>query len=295
MHHASTSTCICERFRTRCLDNGYDMERAIELCADAGFDYQDIDFSHTEPNLPLAQDNWESWIDRLANLLQKRSVTVEQTHAHWYRHKNMRSPEEIDWNNEIIRRSVAAAERFGKDIAIVAHTNTVYDATGYNRDRSFRMNLDFFRHIGDMAAKQGNRIAIEVLFPTDNTAFGCCAEDLMELLDRLNDPLFGICWDFGHANLAKLDSVQSLKTIGTHLIATHCQDNYGVLPDIHLLPFYGHIDWQTMMTTLREIGYRGNIDLEPHLFTRTLPKDLQLECCKTAKHIADRLLSYMTP
>lgn len=286
--HISTSTCLCSRYYTP-EGQVFDMERAIKLLAEVGFQYQDIDLTHIHQGHPLGEDNWLTWADNLVLLAAENKVIVEQAHVHWYRSLEMRSEEEEKWNEELTQRSIHAIGRFGKGITIVAHTHTVYDENGYNREKSFQKNLRYFSELGEIAEKQGNRIAIEILFPVPGTQFGCCAEELVELRDTLNDPLFGICWDFGHAAIAGVDQVKGLKLVGSRLIATHCQDNFGSLPDMHLLPFLGTNRWPVLMRTLKEIGYKGNLDLEVHMLTKTLPKDMQKEGCLMAYHAVENL------
>lgn len=56
--------------------------------------------------------------------------------------------------------------------------------------------------------------------------FGCNAEDLLELLDKLNaDDIFGICWDTGHANLAQVNQPAAIQQIGSRLKGITINDN----------------------------------------------------------------------
>ena len=286
--HVSTSTCLCSRYYT---PNGqvFDMERAIHILAKAGFKYLDIDITHIDEGHPLGSDSWEKWGDKLVELVADENISVEQAHAHWYRSYEMHSADEEAWNCELIRRSLQVIGKFGKGISIVAHTHSVYDENGYNCEKSFQKNLEYFSEIGEVAAKQGNRIAIEILFPVPGTQFGCCAEELIRLRDTLNDPLFGICWDFGHAAIAGVDQINGLKAVGKRLIATHCQDNFGELPDMHMMPFLGSNNWPALMKTLKEIGYQGNLDLEVHMLTKKLPADMQLDGCRLALNSVEHL------
>jgi sugar phosphate isomerase/epimerase len=87
------------------------------------------------------------------------------------------------------------------------------------------------------------------------------ADELCELVDALKDPRVGICWDFGHGNLNKLDQEKSLRAIGKRLKALHVDDNHG-WADEHLLPFQGNVPWTALMPVLREIGYEGDMTME---------------------------------
>jgi sugar phosphate isomerase/epimerase len=88
-------------------------------------------------------------------------------------------------------------------------------------------------------------------------------EQLAELIDTLNHPLIGACWDTGHGHITSLDQAKSLLTLGPRLKATHIQDNDGV-KDQHLLPYQGTIDWNAVARTLGRIGFAGDFTYEAH-------------------------------
>ena len=92
---------------------------------------------------------------------------------------------------------------------------------------------------------------------------------MQELLDRLHDPVFGICWDFGHANMAKLDHLRALELVTPHLKVTHIHDNKGKGDD-HFPPSFGNIPWNTVMAALKRLGYKGNLNLEVSTYN-TIP------------------------
>ena len=117
----------------------------------------------------------------------------------------------------------------------------------------------------ELAEKYGTRIAIENLavFPDhpDLLFYGSRYEDLVRIVDHYASPLFGICWDTGHANLMHLDQYEILKEIGHRLIATHVHDNCGFHDD-HSFPSLGTADFSRIMPAFREIGYDGPLMLE---------------------------------
>ena len=55
--------------------------------------------------------------------------------------------------------------------------------------------------------------------------------------------------------------LDALKTVGAHLCCTHVHDNY-YGKDLHLMPFLGDIDWESHMTCLREMDYKGKLSFE---------------------------------
>jgi sugar phosphate isomerase/epimerase len=100
-------------------------------------------------------------------------------------------------------------------------------------------------------------------------------------VDAFADNSMGACWDFGHGNQMYADQRRALRQIGSRLKATHLNDNMRNC-DSHTLPFlYGNTDWETLLPTLTEIGYCGDLALEVK-FHRTLPRELQAEYHKLA-------------
>lgn len=83
-------------------------------------------------------------------------------------------------------------------------------------------------------------------------------EDLCGLMERLNHPLMGVCWDIGHGNLICPDKqYENIVKLGSHLKAVHIQDNFGYKDD-HICPFQGTVDIDSVMRGLRDGGFIEN-------------------------------------
>jgi len=145
------------------------------------------------------------------------------------------------------------------------------------------------------AEKTGVGIAIENTADIPPTArgfrraFGSAPSELIQLVDALDSPLVGICWDTGHAHIQRLDQPSALSAIGKRLKATHIQDNNGE-QDQHLLPFHGTIDWQGIIARLQDIGYEGDFVYEVHNSIRPLPDELRDSALRYAVEIGRFLL-----
>ena len=88
------------------------------------------------------------------------------------------------------------------------------------------------------------------------------------------------CVDTGHALLTgtapeKFLSGMNAATLG----ALHLHDNDGK-DDLHLLPTRGVIAWESVLTPLKKIGYRGDLTLEIMFFLeRFTPEELPAALC----------------
>jgi len=114
--------------------------------------------------------------------------------------------------------------------------------------------------------------------------------ELIELVDGFDDAMVGICWDTGHAHIQHLDQGKAIRALGKRLKATHIQDNDG-RSDQHLLPFYGSIDWFSIIDALRAIGYGGDFTYEVHNSIRPLPDALRDSALRLAIDLGRYLLS----
>lgn len=78
--------------------------------------------------------------------------------------------------------------------------------------------------------------------------------------------------------------------MGGRLIATHVQDNYGVIDD-HLLPYLGTIEWEPIMKTLKKINYQGAFAYETHKMTDRLPDPMIDAMMRYAYELGEYLLT----
>ena len=60
----------------------------------------------------------------------------------------------------------------------------------------------------------------------------------------------------------------------------HLNDNYGyitpVYEDLHLFPGYGRIEWNAVFAALREVNFKGVLNIEPIGELRRLPREVCL-------------------
>ena len=141
--------------------------------------------------------------------------------------------------------------------------------SGFDRNRAMQDNIRWLKRLLRLAEGYGVGIAVENLptFPDrpDAPFFSSRIEDQCELIDAVDHPLLGACWDFGHAhlNIQHKDKTQQalLLTLGKRLKIVHAHSNYATR-DSHLPPAIGSVDWEDALTGLKKIGYDGFFSLE---------------------------------
>ena len=139
----------------------------------------------------------------------------------------------------------------------------------FDRDRALTQNIRWLNGLCSVAEQYGSGIAVENLptFPDrpDAPFFSSNIEDQCALIDAVNHPLVGACWDFGHANLnlQHRDKTQRelLNILGHRVKILHVHNNYKTR-DSHLPLSIGFVDWQDAIAGLRDIEFTGFFSLE---------------------------------
>jgi len=152
-------------------------------------------------------------------------------------------------------------------------------------------NLEFYRRLIPYAEEFGIKIAIENV----PNAITVTAEALNALLTALDNPIFTVCFDVGHAHLCGIDPAEMIRKLGSRIGCTHIHDNTGTA-DAHTLPFYGTINWESVMKALADTGYNGNLNYEAGNFVRDLPEVLRPDAAgymaTVGRHLIERFAYY---
>lgn len=245
------------------------MMDSIKRIHKAGFEDLDLNFAWTRRRqTELYFDNWKEWTQQCKELIEQLGMTVSQTHAPFYNVIDPAYPYREE-EEEMVRRSIIASAELGAK-TVVIHGGSITNCPDYRKNKE--QNMEYFKPHLELAAKCGVNIAIENLFDENDLQkrvrvprYTSHPEDLIDLVDSLHEQYdnVGIIWDFGHANLMNWNQPECLEMIGDRLLATHVQDNYGVVDD-HLLPYLGNTDWEPIMKTLKRLTIRV------HLHTRRI-------------------------
>ena len=147
------------------------------------------------------------------------------------------------------------------------------------------VGLDSMHEILKTAEKCGVRVALE------NTAQ--IQNHLYYLLDNIDSPYLGFCYDCGHHNLYT-PKVDYASVYGDRFFCVHIHDNYidwkrrgDSSVDLHLLPGDGKIDFEKVINDISRTAYDGPVLLEVHRKEST-------SYATQTKHIYQRLYGNMT-
>lgn len=227
-----------------------------------------------ERDNPLRGEYWEKWIEETVALKEELNIQFPQAHAYWTIGEGFlpdRTRSDGELGEELMRRSVLAAEALGVKWMVV-HPYSMSRHGGYDYRGSYKYNVEYWKRWGEFYAEHNVGMAIENM--NRPTHYGSCAEELLELIDAVGNPMVQICIDTGHANMVGLDVPAMIRQVGFHLKATHINDNHGTT-DEHFAPYNGTIPWKETVQALRDIHYQECFAFEIHHLTSMYPKEVQ--------------------
>lgn len=244
-----------------------DAAGAVRLLAKCGFRHADLSMdSAFFDGSAMCSDNWRQWAEGIRRAGEESGVDFVQAHAS----DGCFAPgPERDRRIAMLKREMEICRVLGIP-GMVVHAVSRPEGS---REEFMAANARFYRELLPTAEKTGVRIY------TENTCRQNCptyylfeGADLHELRKLLDDhPLFGFCWDVGHANCHPVDQYESIMAMGGALMAVHIHDNnFG--HDMHLAPFTGTTGYDAVISGLLDVGFKGYFTLEafsvpvPHTF-----------------------------
>ncbi|MBQ2937995.1 MAG: TIM barrel protein [Clostridia bacterium] len=225
--------------------------------------FNNANFNFCEIQELLDEPNFEKQFDEAIPQLNKLKYTVAHAPIHWPFFFN--TYYDLDWQKleNRIEKSIYLSSKLNVK-NIVIHIGTVLDENGdYDEEKSYEKNIEYLDRFVKISSELNIKIAIEngTNMEKDTTPY---PDELIKLVDYFNSKykkeVLGICLDFGHANVKKLNIYNELIKIGDRLIVTHIHDNYGT--DTHNFPYQGTINWKDAYKGLVDINYNGELTLE---------------------------------
>lgn len=261
--------------------------KTIDIFAEAGF--EGIDFN-ADLEEYYTDAHSEEFYKSTREYARDKGIVFAQTHAPFA--SSFTDAEKTRQRSGEIIKSMRHSSWLGAEMVVI-HPCKHIDYKDNQYDYMMEYNLDFYRKLIPYAEEYNIKIAIENIG-------GCITETpngLLQLLRLLDNEVFTVCYDVGHANICGQDSADMIRQLGKNIGCTHIHDNDG-LHDSHTLPYYGTIDWERVMKAFAETGYSGNLNYEAGLFVNGVPVDLRRESAKymasVGKHLIDRYRYYKT-
>ena len=268
-------------------DNLSDYIRAsAEFAKRKGFDA--LDFAFCIPGITDA--GWEKHVECALAASEEFGIKYEVCHLP-FNGKVATDPSVIPEFNIKVHNGIDAAAMLGAEYAVVHPNTTTIKRIRFNEKEAFESVVSHLAPFVEHAERVGVKIVVENMRPVPMMypyhRYCQEPEELCAVADKLGT---GICWDFGHANLAGFRQSEALAYVGSRLKLLHVNDNKGI-DDDHLLPFHGSVDWRDAMHGLALAGYNGLFNYELH--TPDIPFPLREKFAELAVETAEELMTYI--
>ena len=234
-----------------------DVDCAVRQLAACGFKHIDVSLdSAFFEGSKLCSDNWREWAEGIRKTGAELGVDFVQAHGS---DACIDNGDKRDYRIAMLKREMDICKILGIPGMVV---HAVY-RNGGTREEFMEANTRLYSELLPYAEETGVRIY------TENTCRQNCpayfifeGTDFNELRQRLNNhPMFGCCWDVGHANCHGVDQYKAIMDMGDGLMAVHIHDNNRGI-DFHLAPFTGNTNYDAILKGLVDVGYKGYFTLE---------------------------------
>lgn len=264
-------------------------EKAIEYYAKAGFDAWDFSmfsmcrYDWANKSLlmnehPLAGGNYLKFARKLKQVGIDNGIVCNQSHAPF--------PSSCAEIRSYYKRAIECTAEVGGEICII-HPDA---------EKTAEENGEMYLELLPFAKEHNVRIATENMYNWDmeknQSSFAACAtpESFNAHLDVINDEYFTACLDIGHAEMrgSNTNAVEMIRALGNRLSALHIHDN-DKWNDSHQIPFSMSIDFNEVISALKQVNYKGYFTLEADSYLSTYTKENVFDGMKRLERSAKKL------
>src|SRR5687768_3832094 len=155
---------------------------------------------------------------------------------------------------DALRTYIDTAQQLGCPLVKIFDTQV---KAGQSRDSAGTVLGNWVAPLGDYAAEREVAIVIENALSFRN------AKELWTIVDRLNHPSIGVCWDLFNAALVGKKPAYSVPTLNSKILYTQVKDaTLGPLGATYTKIGEGDVEVRNFIRRLRGIGYEGYVTVE---------------------------------
>ena len=230
----------------------------------AGLGWRDLEVSAEHGKVATQDDNWKERLRDLKKLCEQNSITLWQMHAPLELNVADSDPQTRENEIDIAAKWIEYSRELGVRHLVIHPGGNQGGVSDDEKRKITADNLDAFGRLADVPSKCDVKLCIENMLKFDEQdrwRFGARISDINGLIDAVGSESLGICFDSSHANVLRFDMSQAVHECGDRLLATHMSDNDGS-GDQHKLPFHGNVNWEGVVSALKDIHYSGLFNLE---------------------------------
>ncbi len=251
-------------------------ERALEICAEAGFDSVDFNMRKFDKSVDISDDEVIEFFSKIKEKADSLGLAISQTHG---RVRSYTPDEEYcEFVRKAARLDLLGTKAIGAPSCVIHNITTGW---WQDADAAFMhaKNKELLDYLVPFAEEFDVNIGMETFGDSNRYGkrvidFFGDSRELKKQFDMLDTKKKVICMDTGHTNKAHNvgaddgsevpDVVESILMFGNDLKILHLNDNNG-FTDQHLPPMVkmqGGVKWKEVFEALDEIGYDGYYNFE---------------------------------
>jgi sugar phosphate isomerase/epimerase len=188
---------------------------------------------------------------------------------------------------DTVRSTILLAEMLEAPICV---TNPAYETPDISLEEVWAGFLDDFAALVDFAAARDVKLAVETTRHMDRPCIVYNVPTFRRLFEAIPSRNLGVNLDPSHFVWMGIDIYRFIRTFGEKIFGAHAKDTEilrEILGDLGIVdgyrmtwwrfrtPGFGEIDWHRFVSALSDVGYKGDIHVEPE--DPIFPRDEALE------------------
>ena len=226
-----------------------------------GFSCIDFNMSNTNTEVYTSAESDELLL-REKKLADDAGIEIHQAHGPWRSPPRDETLEDRAERMDKMKKSIRLTSLLGCKNWVI-HPLMPFGAddmdTG-NEKGTWNINIRFMKELLITAKEYGITICLENMPMTKFSMAKPAA--ILNFVEEIGDENFKICLDTGHASMFNdLSLSDEVRRLGDKIKVLHVHDNK-CGKDLHLMPYFGTIDWKAFARSLKDIGFDGVFSLE---------------------------------
>lgn len=264
-------------------------EKSYVKLREYGYQCADFQMAHTDSYLfTCSHSDFEKTLRQEKAWAAANEIEIHQMHGPWDAADNEL---EFDLTTERLRSMLEARKRSISACPYLGCKNwVIHPIFPYGREdekvgkqaESLKINFEFYSELIETAKEYDVTICFE------NMPFGFCSlnsvSKIKKFIDKINNEYFKACLDTGHViAINDVTAGEAVGILGKDLKVLHVHDSRPGY-DLHMMPFFGNIDWEDFYQGLCDVEYNGVFNLEC-----SPPSKLAPDIRESMNHILVRL------
>ena len=255
-----------------------------------GFDCADFNMADTETFIYTAsQAEADAFLKHERQLAENAGIKFSQVHGPWRWPAHDYEEADRAERMEKMKKSIRFTSLLGCKNWVVhpIMPHGIEEKSDPKKSKeTWDINIIFMTELLKTAKEYDIVICLENM-PMPNFSIGSY-DEILKFVKTINDDNFKICLDTGHVSVYDdMTPAEAVRTLGNEIRVLHVHDNK-FMQDLHLIPYFGIINWQDFSDALKEIHFDGVFNLEttpPGILPDEISEKMYVLYAEIAKNI----------